>query len=140
MTASPPEAGRSTPRRSSMRIALGPALWPTIPSARALDARYRAEGENDATTAAGQQRAQGQPARAGLYELWRSHHARRARMVARRRAGAAVLPAGDRAGHHLLGHRERLSGGDIGGGCRPGDQALLAARGHRARDQGLWPY
>ena len=40
-------------------------------------------------------------------------------------------------GHHLLGHREHLPGGDLGGGRRPRHQALLAARGHRARDQGV---
>ena len=54
-----------------------------------------------------------------------------------RRRGAAVLPAGHRARHHLLGHRERLPGRHLGGGHRPRDQALFAPRGHRAGHQGV---
>ena len=56
-----------------------------------------------------------------------------------RRRGAAVLPAGRRARHHVLGHRERLPGGHLRGGRRPRDQALLTARGHRAGHQGVRP-
>ena len=51
-------------------------------------------------------------------------------------AAAAVLPAGRRAGRHVLGHRERLPGRHLGGVRRAGDHPVLPARGHRARHQG----
>ena len=108
-----------------------------LPAAGLEAAAPRDRGLTSGVGEAGQDRAEGQPARAGLHELRRPHHPGGARVVPPRRRRAAVLRAGRRAGHHVLGHRERLPGRDLGGGRRPRDQALLAARGHRVGDEAV---
>ena len=77
----------------------------------------------------------GEPDRAGLHEL-RPGRVRHAPVDAGRGRRGAVLPAGRRAGRHVLGHRERLPGRHLGGVRRPGDHPVLPARGHRARHEG----
>ena len=54
-------------------------------------------------------------------------------------AAAPVFRQARRARHHLLGHRQHLLAGHVGGGRRPGDQGVQPPRGRRAGDQGHLP-
>ena len=95
-------------------------------------------GEHHGVHAPRQLGTEGQPDRARLHEL-RRHLARLQRVGPRRRGGGADLPAGRRAGHQLLGHRQRLRLRQLRGDRRAGHREVQQSRGGRAGDEGVLP-
>ncbi|SCE03447.1 hypothetical protein GA0115252_12809 [Streptomyces sp. DfronAA-171] len=76
------------------------------------------------------------PPHPGMHELRHSRPGQ-SRVDARRGALTAPDPAGDRGGHHLLRHRQRLLGRHERGDRGARAEGLRAPRGRRARHEGV---